>query len=51
MKTVELRNGVIYSSFQTKFLENTWANNVNCSWSEVIDYHSFPDGSFISPRI
>ena len=25
-------------------------NYVNCSWSGVIDYHSFPDGNFISLR-
>lgn len=32
-------NGVLYSSSQTKFHENTWANHVNYLRSEVIDYH------------
>ena len=30
MKTVESTDGVIYSSFHTKFLENTQDNHVNC---------------------
>ena len=43
-------NGVIYSSFQTKFVENTWANHVYFLWSGVIDYYSFSDASFNSLR-
>ena len=48
MNTDELTNVVIYSSFQTKYLENRWANHASCSWCGVIDYHSFPGGSFVS---
>ena len=50
MKAIELTNGVIYFSFQTKLLEYKWANRVNCSQSGMIYFHSFPDGSFISLR-
>ena len=48
MKAVELTNGVVYFSSQTNFLEYNWANHVNCLWSGKIDYHSFPDGGFMS---
>ena len=50
MKAVELTNGVVYFSSQTNFLEYTWANHVKSLWSGKIDYHSFPDGSFMSLR-
>ena len=51
MKTVDLTNEIIYYTFQTKFSENAWANHVNCLGSGVIDYHSFPHGSFISLKL
>ena len=41
MKTVELMNGVLYSSYQTKFHDNTWANHVSCLRYEVIVYHCY----------
>ena len=34
----QIKEGVIYSSFQTKFW-NTLANHVNCLWCERIDCH------------
>ena len=57
MKTVEITNGLIYSSCK---IVKKIANHVNCLWSEAIDYHhccfmnlglnSIPYGSLISFR-
>ena len=34
IKTAELANGIIYLSYQTKFQENAWANELLLVWSD-----------------
>ena len=58
METIEIANGMIYSSY--KIAKKILSNHENCLWSEAIDYHhccfmnlglnSFPYSSLISPQ-